>query len=281
MSNLKVNSTSTQSHNFHTDQNEQVDTRDQQLFEDSMQEKRNANDELNKNKPGNDDSRTTASNNAKSNNDKKHFEKDSHTKNSMQELNDQQLSESATEELKKHNALNKHELKNKYAVSESKNTTSELEGKIDMQAMLESQHGLFQQLQNNQVSNTVKLADTEQLSSTSLNDETITKIVDSILVSREDALNQEVRITVNQDILPKTEIIINRDLQGHLQVALVSDDPRSTQALVQGQHNLRALLQKSENNVTVKVQSMTESQAEHNDSQRRSRTFIEAQTENA
>ncbi len=100
------------------------------------------------------------------------------------------------------------------------------------------------------------------------------KLVQTILVSSPDADSQEVRLTLSRDVLPDTEIKISRDLQGNLNVTLTSNNVNSFQTLVQGQHDLRALLEKNENNVRVNVESGdTSSSGEHPDGNRQSSTY--------
>ncbi len=143
-----------------------------------------------------------------------------------------------------------------------------------MDVLLSGRENMLKQFNATQYSN-----DVEQINSKITQDisvEKITKLAENILVSKADSKQQEVRITVNNDILAQTEIVINRDTDGGLLVSLVTDNDSSWQTLVQGQHDLRTLLVKTENNVTVRVQSMAENQSESNDAQKRSRSFIQA-----
>ncbi len=191
----------------------------------------------------------------------------------------------AEENFLKQNNPKNFELKAENQPAATKNT-SELE--IDTQAKPDNiilDDKSMQALQNSQQSLLNQMQGQSATAATAATDKTMdadatAKLVESILVSQPDAKNQEVRIQVNQDILSQTEIILNRDAQGNLQVTLVTDNAKSWQTLVQGQHELRDILAKGENDVTVKVQNTSENQAENNDHQRRSRTFDEIPSDN-
>ncbi len=144
-------------------------------------------------------------------------------------------------------------------------------GAQSMQALYSSQQSLINQLQGSAPATATQGLDN------SANLEATAKLAESILVSQPNAENQEVRIKVSQDILQQTEIIIARLEQGGLQVTLVTDNERSWQTLVQGQHELREMLAKDESDVKVKVQTTEESQAESNDQQKRSRGLNDLQ----
>lgn len=95
------------------------------------------------------------------------------------------------------------------------------------------------------------------------------KLVDRILVSQPDAAQQEVRISLGKDIMPDTEICLQRDLNGQLRIIITSENPSSFQTLVAEQHSLRQLLEKQEGAaVRVEIQQGAE---EDNDAKHRSR----------
>ena len=99
------------------------------------------------------------------------------------------------------------------------------------------------------------------------------KLCETILVSQPDADSQEVRLTLNKDILPDTEIKIMRDANGMLNISLSSSNSSSFQTLVQGQHDLRQLLEKSGEQANIQVNSGDASQ-DGRDEERRSSTYM-------
>lgn len=100
------------------------------------------------------------------------------------------------------------------------------------------------------------------------------KLVETILVSQPDADSQEIRLTVSRDILPDTEIRISRDIHGTLNVSLISNNASSFQTLVGAQNDLKSLLEQSENNVQVHVDS-----GDAGDTSQQSRGFMEYEEE--
>ncbi|MDD2966870.1 MAG: type III secretion HpaP family protein [Desulfovibrionaceae bacterium] len=85
------------------------------------------------------------------------------------------------------------------------------------------------------------------------------KLVDRILVSEPNAAQQEVRISVSNDIMPNTEICLRRDSSGQLSIVITSENASSFQTLVAEQHTLRQLLEKQEGAaVRVSIQQGTE-----------------------
>ncbi|MDR1578577.1 MAG: hypothetical protein LBT86_10210 [Deltaproteobacteria bacterium] len=80
--------------------------------------------------------------------------------------------------------------------------------------------------------------------------------VSRILTSTPDALNPEVRIMVNQELMPGTDIILTRSPGGILEVTVTTIDPSAFQTLVGAQDKLKEALKKSGPvNVTIKNRS--------------------------
>ena len=98
------------------------------------------------------------------------------------------------------------------------------------------------------------------------------KLVETILVSQPDADNQEVRLTLNRDILPDTEIRMMRDVNGTLNIILQSNNASSFQTLVAGQNTLKAMLEQGEGEIKITVESGDTGQ---NDTNQRSRGHTE------
>lgn len=104
------------------------------------------------------------------------------------------------------------------------------------------------------------------------------KLVEQILVGRSAGGEHEVRLQIGSDILPGTEIRIQRGADGLIHVRLISDNAASFQTLVAAQDSLKQRLEQSGEQVRVSVSS--EAGAEDNDSQRRSRGYIPPTDEN-
>ncbi len=106
------------------------------------------------------------------------------------------------------------------------------------------------------------------------NPEINTKLAQTILVSSADSGSDEVRITLSNDVLPDTEIRISRDINGTLNVSLISNNANSYQTLVQGQFDLKAALEQTENDVKVNVESgESGTSGDDGDSSRQSRNY--------
>jgi type III secretion system needle length determinant len=106
------------------------------------------------------------------------------------------------------------------------------------------------------------------------------KLVDRILVSEPNAAQQEVRISVSNDIMPNTEICLRRDGSGQLSIVITSENASSFQTLVAEQHTLRQLLEKQEGAaVRVTIQQGTE--GEDADARKHSRGQYLAPEENS
>ncbi len=99
------------------------------------------------------------------------------------------------------------------------------------------------------------------------------KLVDRILVSTPEGGGNEVRLTLGNQILPDTEIILQRGADGMLSVTLSSDNASSFQTLVSAQGTLQQMLEQLENS-PVRVEVYSESGREDNDSRRRSRGYM-------
>lgn len=98
------------------------------------------------------------------------------------------------------------------------------------------------------------------------------KLVERILVGQTADGGQEVRLRLGPDVLPGTEIRLTKGPDGVLQVHLVTDNASSFQTLVAAQSDLKARLENLDSPVRIDITS--ESGAEDNDSNRRSRGWI-------
>ncbi len=98
------------------------------------------------------------------------------------------------------------------------------------------------------------------------------KLVERILVGQTADGGQEVRLRLGPDVLPGTEIRMTKGPDGILQVVLVTDNASSFQTLVAAQDDLKARLERLDNPVRIDITS--ESGAEDNDSNRRSRGWV-------
>ena len=98
------------------------------------------------------------------------------------------------------------------------------------------------------------------------------KLVERILVGQTADGGQEVRLRLGPDVLPGTEIRMTKGPNGTLQVVLVTDNASSFQTLVAAQNDLKARLESLDSPVRIDITS--ESGAEDNDSNRRSRGWV-------
>ncbi len=98
------------------------------------------------------------------------------------------------------------------------------------------------------------------------------KLVERILVGQTGDGGQEVRLRLGPDVLPGTEIRMSKGPDGILQVVLVTDNASSFQTLVAAQNDLKARLENLDSPVRIDITS--ESGAEDNDSNRRSRGWV-------
>ena len=97
------------------------------------------------------------------------------------------------------------------------------------------------------------------------------KLVERILVSGPDG-GHEIRLTLGKDILPGTEIRLQRGIAGMLSVRLATDNAASFQTLVGAQESLKARLEPFEKDVRVEVVSEGDgAEAENGDGRRQSR----------
>jgi type III secretion system needle length determinant len=108
--------------------------------------------------------------------------------------------------------------------------------------------------------------------------ELASKLADRILVSQPDAAQQEVRISLGKDIMPDTEICLQRDLNGQLNIIITSKNPSSFQTLVAEQHTLRQLLEKQEG-AEVRVEIQQGETEDDGDKKQRSRGYYVAPEE--
>jgi type III secretion system needle length determinant len=98
------------------------------------------------------------------------------------------------------------------------------------------------------------------------------KLVERILVGQTADGGQEVRLRLGPDVLPGTEIRMTKGPDGTLQVVLITDNASSFQTLVAAQNDLKARLENLDSPVRIDITS--ESGAEDNDSNRRSRGWV-------
>jgi hypothetical protein len=105
--------------------------------------------------------------------------------------------------------------------------------------------------------------------------ETVSGLVERILASPlERGGPQEVRLLVNDGLLPDTEILLSRGLDGLLSVNLVAGRADSFQTLVAAQDSLRAALSGLENNeVRLTVTGAGAGAGEDGSTERRSRGY--------
>ena len=97
------------------------------------------------------------------------------------------------------------------------------------------------------------------------------KLVERILVSGPDG-GHEIRLTLGKDVLPGTEIRLQRGSDGVLSVHLATDNAASFQTLVGAQESLKARLGSFEKDVRVEVISERGgAEAESGDGRRQSR----------
>lgn len=147
--------------------------------------------------------------------------------------------------------------------------TAEDAGKLRGAEFLES---LFRSAQTVQ---TGTPAEAQRAAASQSTDDALQALVSRILVSSPDKGGAEVRLTLNDGVLRGTEIMLQRDLSGALTVRCTTTDPASFQTLVAQQHTLREALAAAENEpVTVEMHE-ERTDAEQNDTNRRSRGLDE------
>ena len=100
------------------------------------------------------------------------------------------------------------------------------------------------------------------------------QLVERILVSTPEKGGHEVRLSLGSQSLPGTEIILQRDLDGRLAVTVSCRDASSFQTLVAAQDALQTRLSSLENS-DVRVMVTQDADREENDSNRRSRGYME------
>ena len=104
------------------------------------------------------------------------------------------------------------------------------------------------------------------------------KLVERILVSGPDG-GHEIRLTLGKDVLPGTEIRLQRGSDGVLSVQLATDNAASFQTLVGAQESLKARLGSFEKDVRVEVISERGgAEAESGDGRRQSRGSMSFRT---
>lgn len=149
--------------------------------------------------------------------------------------------------------------------------TAEDAGKLRGAEFLES---LFRSAQTVQAG-TPAAAEAQRTAAPQSTDDALQALVSRILVSSPDKGGAEVRLTLNDGVLRGTEIMLQRDLSGALTVRCTTTDPASFQTLVAQQHTLREALAAAEHEpVTVEMYE-ERTEAEQNDTNRRSRGLDE------
>lgn len=103
-----------------------------------------------------------------------------------------------------------------------------------------------------------------------LTEEELNILVERILVSAADDGTQEVRLILNERFLSGTEIVLSRNLEGQLVVALNCIDQSTFQTLVASQFDLKAKLEEHE---LIGVEVTVNIDQEDSDSDRRSRGY--------
>lgn len=98
-------------------------------------------------------------------------------------------------------------------------------------------------------------------------------LVERILVSDPKSADQEVRIKLNESVLPDTEIRITRHNDGSLHIQLNSENANSFQTLAAQQFELKTRLERIENTpIIVEVNSQNREESDRN---RRSRGLFD------
>lgn len=112
----------------------------------------------------------------------------------------------------------------------------------------------------------------EAAGTTSDSAELVNRLLERILVAEPKGGGSEIRLMLNDDVLPGTEVHLLRSADGSLAVKLVTDNASSFQTLVAAQDRLREQLEGMEKDVRVEVMSETSgNDAEHGDMRQRSR----------
>ena len=107
-----------------------------------------------------------------------------------------------------------------------------------------------------------------------IDNETVQKCVERILVSRPEDGTSEVRIQIGRDILPDTEIRLNRGVDGQLNIHMYTGNESSFQSMVAMRNDLLNNLEHQENN-SVRVEISFQNDAENGDMNRRSRGYVQ------
>ena len=110
-------------------------------------------------------------------------------------------------------------------------------------------------------------------------DDLVDSLVKSILVSDpKSGPSTEIRLQLNDSILPDSQIILSRGADGLLSVLLTTDNASSMQTLVAAQQSLHEQLEKY-GPVDVKVSGTNENGQDDGDANRRSRGLIDYESE--
>ena len=107
-----------------------------------------------------------------------------------------------------------------------------------------------------------------------IDNEMVQKCVERILVSRPEDGASEVRIQIGRDVLPDTEICLNRAMDGQLIVHMYTANESSFQSMVAMRNDLLNTLEQREGNA-VRVEISFQNNAETGDMNRRSRGYIQ------
>jgi len=124
------------------------------------------------------------------------------------------------------------------------------------------------------IDSSMQSSSTESISTPSTIPEDIaTNLVDRILVGSPKDGGTEVRISLNNDVLPNTEIQLLRGNDGTLSVKFITGDSNSFQTLVEAQNTLQTKLEAQGERVRINVSS--ETHQEGNDANQRSQGYME------
>lgn len=109
----------------------------------------------------------------------------------------------------------------------------------------------------------------------------VTSVADQILVSDPRLSGQtEVRIMINDSILPGTELHLTRGADGLLTITMLTSDAAAHQSLVAAQDTLKTCLEQHESS-PVRIDINQRSEAESGDQRRRSRGLVDMVEKNA
>lgn len=118
---------------------------------------------------------------------------------------------------------------------------------------------------------------TEAVSSSSTAD-LAEKFIEHILVSQPDKNGQEIRLQLSQESGMNAEVRLVRGIDGSLSITMHAEDATTFQNLVAAQDRLKAALISQERG-TVRVEVLSQTDQENNDTNRRSRGYMPPENE--